>query len=324
MLRILLCILLVLPCSAVLDANAQFTSGAQGRENQHLLRTQNVPNVRQHYAIAETTTVTRLENNQPPVEYQREVVYYFTQLAKESPKKGFTTIEVNIDSMLYRMKRGEEVWEYNSQDRGVAPTLTPDMEMLTAALNRPFTLTLSPYGEAVKIESKDIDWLKNYVVVEGRTVLDTVRKFVWLDGVSDAALYALGDVRHNLLPFTFVHSDSTWKRAVAFRTDGLTFQDTARVSFSSIDQERYMLHARADSLQPALEAVYSFGIDDDFAHVLSGSGTADMTLTVNHYGVVEKAHWVLQATTAMRRDTQAFTEKIRTVHSLTLIGQYRW
>lgn len=324
MLRIFVCLLLVCPCFAVQQAYAQFTSN-NGKENQHLLRTQNVPGVRQHYALAETTAVTRIEPNKPPMEYQREIVYYFSQLAKESPKKGFTTIEVNVDSMSYRMKSGDSVWQYTSQQpEGAVIQLTPDMEIATAVLNRPFTLTLSPYGEITTIESQDIDWLKKYVVVEGRTMLDTVKKFRWLEAVSFPVLAGLGDVRSNLLPFTFVGADSTWQRAVAFRTNSVDFQDSARVSFATMDEERYTLQARADSLHALQGQTTSFGIDGDFTRVLGGNGTGTGMITVNRYGVVEKANWALQVSTSMQHGKQTFTEKIRTVHSLTLIGQYRW
>lgn len=300
---------------------AQLAPASDGR---YLLRTQNAPGVRQNYTLTETTTVVRTGKDMQPMEYRREVVYYFSQHANEEPQKGFTKLEVIVDSMTYRMVRAGDVWTYNSQDVTADQALSlPDIEASSALLNRPFTVTLSPYGEIVKTESEEIDWLKNYVVVEGRTMLDTLKKFVWLDGISGPVINNIADVRLNLLPFTFITPDSTWKRSVSFRAADISFSDTAAVSVTKVDEDNYILSAHADSLRAVQQITHKFD-RQDFVSVTGGTGKATASLTVSRFGTVHNAEWTLEADAQLKEGTQEFHEKLRKVYSLTLTGQYRW
>lgn len=322
MLRVFACFVLACLCIHTAPSLAQLRPAAS--DGRYLLRTQYVPGVRQNYQLTETTSVVRTGKDMQPMEYRREVVYYLTQFADQEPQKGFTTVQVNIDSMTYTMVRGGDTWTYNSQEAAASQNLTlPDIEASSALLNRPFMITLSPYGEIVKVESQDIDWLKHYVVVEGRTMLDTLKKFTWLDGVSGPVINNLADVRLNLLPFTFVEPDSTWKRAVSFRAAGMDFIDTARVTVSKADGDNYLLQAHADSLRPIQRMTHKFD-RNDFVMVTGGTGRADMSLTVSPFGVVHQAGWTLEAEAQLSEGAQEFRERVRKVYSLTLTGQYRW
>ncbi len=315
---------------ALQPAHAQNRSasapGKPGKlDNEYLLRTQNTPGVRQNYSLEETTTVTRNSPDGKPLSYKRSIVYYITQGADAEPQKGFTTIKVNIDSMTYRMEMGEQVHVYDSQvmvnnDPSISNS---DIETHTALLNRPFTITISPYGEVVGIQSTEIDWLKNYVLVEGKDALDTLKKFIWLDGVSNEAAINTSDIRFNLLPFTFVKPDSTWHRSISLRADGLDFRDTASVVVKALEGEEFVLSATADSLRPVKRSLYR-PERNSLVELLDGNGTADISLRLSRRGMVQSAQWSLKAKAQFREGSETFTETISKDYSLKLTGQFRW
>lgn len=301
-------------------------SGSSGKfDNEYLLRTQNAPGIRQNYTLEETTTVTRTSEKGDPVRYKRTIVYYITQGADAEPQKGFTTIEVNIDSMTYRMELGERVTSYDSQVLASNnPTISnTDIETHTALLNRPFTMVVSPYGEVTSITGAEIDWLKNYVLVEGRDVLDTLKKFIWLDGVSSQNAAYLADVRTNLLPFTFVKPDSVWQRTVSLRADGVDFSSAAKVQVTSLEGDVFTIEATADSLRPEKGLLYR-PEREKLAESLDGLGSATIAMRLNRHGMVEKSAWSLKAQLRFREGGTTFTDTISKEYSLTLTGQFRW
>jgi hypothetical protein len=276
------------------------------------------------YKLTEETKVYRQFADSSSQEYKREVTYFLTQFVPDPPENGFDKVEVSIDSMLYKYTEGDAVFEFDSQSEKMPSTSFFDLTVTSVPLGRAFTMTYSPYGDVAKIEGEDIDWLKKYVTVDGKKSLDTMKKYIWVRGVSDEHLLYLGDIQKRIIPLRTMQIDSTWKAMFAFEMDGITFNDAATtVKISDLSSGNFTLMAVADSMTTP-QTFGRFNEINEFVNIEASSAKGKYILKISPKGAIENAQADFYAEVSARFKKESFKEKIWTKATWELLGQFKW
>jgi hypothetical protein len=320
-----LCCALALPLFGQSD-----TKGQKAPELKYALRVDFKENVYASYVMDEKTTVNRMYRDSIGKQYQRKVQYHFTQ-SPESPKSDGLPLITNIDSMKYAFMDGPTQLLYDSQNPKAATVNTefPDAISNMALLNHQFVLVYSPQTQVVKVrgvdQPGDIDWLRDYIIKEGKDALDTAQRFTWLNALKDEQAAWIGDVSKELISGKMVISpDSVWKRSIRLRLDGIDFIDTVEVRVSAYSKGEYVLEAVSKALTPVtLDDARFFGVPAPVP-IQSGSGQGVITMEMNSSGWVKKVTLKYNAKVTSQYKREQFTQDIATETTWTLLGRYKW
>ncbi|MGA1434044.1 MAG: hypothetical protein ACO34C_00945, partial [Candidatus Kapaibacteriota bacterium] len=198
-----------------------------------------------------------------------------------------------------------------------------------ALLNHQFVLVYSPQTEVVNVrgvdQPGDIEWLRNYIINEGKDALDTAQKFTWLNALTDEQAAWIGDVSKELIAGKMVIApDSVWKRGIRLRLDGIDFIDTVEVRVSAYSKGEYVVEAVSKALKPVTSNdARFFGVPAPVP-IQQGEGQGTIIMEMNSSGWVKKVTLKYNAKVTAQYKREQFTQDINTETTWTLLGRYKW
>lgn len=275
-----------------------------------------------NYVFKEETDIVRTHSDNSERTFKREVTYYFTQVAPLPAVDGFSTVHITIDSMVYRFSEDGAKVEYVSM-RDQSPNLNfLDLLYATVPLNRTFELVISPYGDIAEVKGVAVDWLRNYVTVEGKDILAPIQTFLWMDGISNNNLRHIADMTRGIIPNASLTRDSVWNKSVALRINNMDFTGQANANISYAQDNTYRIEAAANDLSVKTGETRLYGITE-MVNLTSGSGRTAFTIELEGSDV-RKVTADCSALMTAQVQQEKFSEKVSTHLSWTLIGQTQW
>ncbi len=280
-------------------------------------------NVYSAYKLTETTDVKRTYSDGSAKDYVREVTYFFTTLVSKLPEDGFNTLTITIDSMLYKFKEGDKVYEFDSQDPEKAIPSILDLTVHAVPLARTFDMIYSSYHDVASLEGEEFETLKDQILVQGKGLIDEVNQTIWLRGFSYETLTSLTDLPKGTIPYVRVRKDTVWKAKFRTQLDGINFFDTAFCRVADYQAGVFTIEAKLDSLRPFMEGVV---LHDIRAIVMVDSGLIRGTYKyqIRPNGSINYAEAIFEGTVYPRIRNEVFTQYIRKKSVWELIRQYRW
>ena len=275
------------------------------------------------YKFNEVTEVTRTYSDGSQKNYKRDITYYFTQFIPDLPKDEFNTVKVSIDSLLYKFQVSDAVFEWNSQIDTLAPPNFPDLNAVSIALGRDYDMIYSPYGELVKIEGEKLDWLKNYIVVEGKDRLDSLKKIIWLRGISSEHLKFLTDLQKRIIQPGKVRRDSIWTSPINIQLDEVNYFDTSKTRITDYDAGYISLETKMSDLRPVQENIRLYDISQ-VANSIDGTGSGIYGIRVGANGWISKAWMDVKGTLKAQVKNEIFTQTIMTKANWEIISHYKY
>ncbi|MES2765310.1 MAG: hypothetical protein V4642_05550 [Bacteroidota bacterium] len=279
-----------------------------------------------NYVFKEETTINRVHSDSSMRNLKREITYFLSQVALKPSEDGFITVQTTIDSMLYRFADGPSIIEYSSM-RDAKPNLQfLDLAYATVPVNRTFETVISPYGDVAEVKGEAVDWLRNYVTVEGQEkgvdILAPIQKYLWLDGISDNNLKHFGDLTKGIIPNGKVKRDSVWNRDVSVRMNSIDFSGPVKANISSAKDGIYRIEAASDGVVARPADIRVYGITE-LVKLNSGKGKASFSIELNDDDVRRvEADYTSSISATIKNET--FTDNISTHLSWTLTGQTQW
>lgn len=280
-------------------------------------------NVYTAYKLTETTDVKRTYSDGSAKDYTREVTYYFTTLVSKLPEDGFNTLTVTIDSMTYKFKEGNKIYEFDSQDHEKEIPNILDLTVQAVPLGRTFDMIYSPYHDVASIESEEFETLKDQILNAGKGMMDEVNQTIWLRGFSNETLIQIADLPKGTIPFVRVRKDTVWKTKFRFQIDGINFLDTAHSRLADYQAGVFTIEAKIDSLRPLPEGVV---LHDIRAIVTVDSGLVQGTFKyqIRPNGTVSFAEANFEGTVYPRIRNEVFRQYMRKKSTWEMLKQYRW
>ena len=313
----LLLLVLWLPLPLVAQGT---TSSAASAAKLYRVQTLYTAGVAQTYEITEQTSATRWYSDSSQKTYDRTITYFTTIRCIES-MNGIARIIVNVDSMRYRFSAEGRFIEYDSE-KDVSPKNFADLNAYIGPLNRPFTLTVSPYGEVTKIEGEQISYWREYLA-DNAAGVDSVVHLMWTQAMSDANLLHYGDLQKRVVPGLNVGVDSTWNASMALRLDGVEYQGRTKARLTSADGGLLTLAVNDTLTAAAPQDVHVYGIPN-IVRVQEGLAAIEHSVQLNRTGTIQQVENI--ASTWMRAQVlmEVFTQRARVTTTWKLTGQYQW
>jgi hypothetical protein len=275
------------------------------------------------YKLVEQTEIKRTYSDGSNKDYTRDITYYLTQFVSKLPEDGFNTVSVTIDSMIYDLKDGEKTYHFDSQAHDKEIPNIQDLTAIAIPLGRTYDMIYSPYNEVVRVEGEDLDWLKDYVLVKGKDILDTIKKTIWMRGISDTHLAYLADLQKNTIPSVKVRKDTVWFSPFKFQFDGITFFDTAQSRIAEYNAGVFTIESRINNMKPLKEAVILYDIN---TLVTADSGKFDGTYSykLRPNGTITYAEANFQGVVYPKIRNEVFTQMVKKRTIWELLDQFKW
>ncbi len=310
-------VLLGVALSVTMHAQQQ---GAQPPQREYRLQALYRAGIAQNYEVVEQTTVERTHSDGSKRTYERKVLMQMTVRAIES-LDGIAKIVVNIDSLNYVFRSDGLEISYDSQKDIVLKNFA-DLNNYIGPLNRPFELTVSPYGEVTKIEGEQIAFWRDYLD-ENAADLDTVVYAIWRHSLDRENLLQYGDVQKRIIPGVKRGVDSTWKHQFQSRIDGIIFEGKVTSRLAAYEGGRFTLITK-DSVPARKNALtHVYGIPS-LSTVQGGYATVDNTLQLTTNGTIDELTTISKALVTARVSNETFTHAITSSTHWKLTGQYQW
>jgi hypothetical protein len=277
------------------------------------------------YKFTENSKIVRTMSDSSKRRFSRDAEYYFTFKVPNSPDNGFNTYEFSIDSLKYKFTEDGDTYEYNSQSDNPGPVTFEDLKNTVVPLGKEFTLTYSPYGEIVKVEGESLDWLRNYVVVEGKGVLDSLETHLWLDGISKQRLVSICDPKKLIFPANQVYLDSNWNSTMEFQVMNITCFDTSIAKIKSLSNGVFDIVGESTGKISALkEPVRFYGFKDYLVNVIKINGNGNYEMVFGPRGLIRsfKLNYFVKLTGKVKQEV--FNDMIDTKQSWEMLNQYKY
>jgi hypothetical protein len=185
-------------------------------------------------------------------------------------------------------------------------------------------MTYSPYGEVAKVEGDDLDWLRNYVTDPKAKSVDTVTKFIFLDGISKERLSYLADIKKINFPPDAIERDSVWKSPIAFQADGVNFFDTATVKISNVRGVYVDLEAKFNNVRPMNHGGLYYGVKNEILNVEQAKGSGSFNLELSPKGTVRHSRLITTVESIVPVKNDKFTQTVTTQSDWDLVIQYQY
>ncbi|MFZ9869536.1 MAG: DUF6263 family protein [Candidatus Kapaibacteriota bacterium] len=311
------CLVLAAVCMAAVPTVAQ-TSGAPSK--QYRAQVIYTAGVAQSYEITEQTTATRWYSDSSQKNYDRTITYFTTIRCIES-MDGIARVVVNVDSMRYRFMADGRLVEYDSE-KDVSPKNFSDINAYIGPLNRPFTLTVSPYGEVSALEGEQVEYWRDYLA-DNSSGIDSVTYLMWTQAISDENLLHYGDLQKRVVPGLTTGKDSTWNLTMTLRVDGVTYKGRTKATLTDVDGGLLTMTV-SDTLQAvAPQPLRVYGVPY-VVQLMEGHADVSHTLQMSRTGSIQQVDNVASTWWKGRVLMEEFTQRVRTTTTWKLKGQYQW
>lgn len=277
--------------------------------------------IRDIYVMSDTTTVVRKYSDSSLRKFKREYEFYLTEVSQSPPDQGVYKISVSTDSLFYKFTEGNATFDFNSQADNPGALNFEDLKKVIVPLGKDFTMTYSPYGEVVSTEGERLDWLRNYVLEQGKGILDTVRTFLWLDGISLNHLKFLCDAKKIVYPLEPPMKDSIWYSPIDFQLNSLNFYDTVGVKITDVNEGNITMEAKLNNIRAFPEPGIFYGIKDMLLPIESCKGTGTFKLIISPKGTLKYSEINADVDITVRVHNDIFTEHIQSKLVWNLLEQ---
>lgn len=327
-------IILAMAVTVFVSASAQNKLPVAGQpiQKKYSIKVDFPSSVASSYAMTEKTTVKRDYRDDQHKNYEREVSYYFTMGKVGETDDGLTKIMCNIDSLKYSLKEGNVILHYDSQNPRNSNIKGDfaDLIYTQAPLNHTFVLLLDKKNIVKGITGNDenggIEWLRNYILVEGAEAMDTAQKFLWLDGISLNRLQTLVDMNGGLVrERMLIAEDSSWSQPSLVRLDCIEFSDTLTAKVTDVSRGVYSIESTVSGLQANVNREHRmFGIPGPGTVLSTESGSGKTKLKVNQQGSIRSYDADFTAKVNCKYGNEKFVQTITTSVRCSILNQFEW
>lgn len=313
--------LISLPALTLFLISAVFV---QDQSDEQQIRIKYPLNILNHYSTTENTSVVRTFSDNTTRQYSRDIIYFFTTKLISLPNNEFMELDVKIDSMKYRfIENGKEITA-NTEDEDFGESVyTEDLSNTVIPNTKTFIMVFSPYGDLAKITSDAVEKLRNYVIKHSESSTDTLKRYNWLNQLSDYHLRYIADIKKLIIPIDPIKKDSVWKSPLIVRLDNKTFIDTAEVWIAHIELGEYFIEAVGN--KPKFLDNYGsfYGIRYPMK-IDSTLGKTKYSLRVDPYGTINETQGLYSAKVFARSNREVFNDSITVKTSTILLGRYNY
>jgi hypothetical protein len=275
--------------------------------------------VAQSYIITEKTNAKRTFEDGNEQSYQRDVKYYTTVRCIET-SDGISTLVVNMDSLEYAFTADGATVEYDSQ-KDITPKNFADLNTYLGPLNRPYQITVSPYGAVSDVKGEQVDFWRDYLN-ENAPDLDSVTYMIWIQSLSDENLLHYGDLQKRVIPGLKVAIDSTWEHLYTVRLDGVQYSGRVTSHFDDYSGGYYRL-STVDTIQASNQLIHTYGLPV-ITTVYEGEAAIDHKVELSNGGSINSVELVAQSWFKAKALNVHFKQETTTVTNWSLTGQYQW
>lgn len=239
-------------------------------------------NIVHQYVFKDSTSVNRMYSDSSMFNYLQNIDYNISIKSPNRPDdEGNFSLDVSIDSIYFRFDSPKKKAEYNTAwDEGRPPFDIRNYEISTVPLGMEYTLHYSPYDEVTNITGDRLVEKLRTLNDSKNGLTDSIRKYIWLGGLSNRNLEFLGDVNKNFLPENKVTPDTFWITTIKCRVDDVYFIDTVKMKIKSYTTKMFKLTGESIGryLEKAPMMIYNI---DKFVYpsYISGKSTYYMELT---------------------------------------------
>ena len=317
-------ILLITACFA-LNAQTEIKKGEDGEEPRFYIFSKFPVNVVHLYDFTEETKVSRKYSDSSTVDYTRYLNYDISLHAPSPPdEEEFQNILVSVDSLIYRFKDSDDSVSYNSQDdEAVPPFNILDYEQSGVPLGKEYELRYNPYYEVVDVTGEQLEFDINYIKDPEKGMNDTLRRFVWLNRLSDKHLSFMADIRKGLFPDFKAPEDTSWKADIYLELDGIPLGDSVRVHFKEYTVRNYLLEGESIGIIPIKASAVVHNIKSK-SEVLDAKGDIKYEMKVSPRGVVNLLKIDADVTFKMKIEKEVFHQRVQSVYTWELGKMYKW
>lgn len=241
-------------------------------------------NVTHKYDFTENTTVKRTYSDSSQIEYSKIVVYHMSLMAPNAPKDGFQPLEISIDSLKYKFKDDKYDIDYNSQSNvDVPPFNVFDYEKTSVLLGKEYEFDYNPYYEIIDVKGDRLAEQLYRLNDPKKGMRDPLRKYVWLDQLSNEHLEFASDLRKGLFPPFRAQMDTTWKTTSYLELEGIALTDSLEMTLTDFDIKNFTIVGKSFDIKTIDKDVVLHTIKDR-SQVLSADGNIDYLLKVSPRG----------------------------------------
>ncbi len=293
-------------------------------ELRYSLKQQHPINVRKIYKMTQDAVVRRTYKDSSFIDYQRTIEYYLTTRVIEQ-NDGFTTVTVLIDSMRYVFANLTDSMQttYNSQTDKLNNEFD-DLTYATIPNSRIWNITYSSYGDIVKVESEDMNWVREYIKPL-KNKMTPMQYAMWDWASRDENMIWLGDIDRNVLPEARIKPTDTWQQDVHMRVSNMDFTSPANFNVVSFQDSVFTIQGKADSLQFKEAPIETYlPMNSDLSQLVSANGTATYHLEMQRFGTVQFVDVNARIHAYIRDVASSYHEDITLRNTIELLGMFKW
>ncbi|MGC8748061.1 MAG: hypothetical protein ACP5RR_04155 [Candidatus Kapaibacteriota bacterium] len=277
-----------------------------------------------NYVLSDTTIAKRIYSDSTIREYTRIVNYYLTLYQPDSPKEGFSKVEISIDSLRYKFIEGNKVIEFTNIETAQPSVFKfDDFQTYSIPMSMQFDIIYSPYGEVAKIEGERLIEKRNYVEQLKSTIPDSIWYYNWKDGLSDQRLKQIGDVIKITYPINPVYRDSLWSSPIELQIDGLQIIDTAELKAVGFMNNKYSIIGKFKNPHSIWEKTKFYDVKSISLPYKVTNAYGDLAQTLSATGLVHDFDIRLNLTLEVGNPT-IFSEHLKKILHWEMVNSYRF
>lgn len=293
-------------------------------EDKHYLKLRYLETYNDHYKMTESKQVKRFFGSNVIKEYSTETIYYFTHKLKKTDSDGFLEILIKIDSLYFRFKEGNVELSANSQSEDYLNFTHEELGLSSMPLGQEFVITVSPYGDIVKIEGEKLSWKREYISKSSAGMKDTSLVYSWRQGLSDNRLAHLIFFKKISIPISYVTMDSIWKSQFALQLNRVDFNGTLFSRIQNNTNGNYTFGGEIQGLKAEKQQALFFGFKKEFISLDSAVSSGNYYMTLNPKGHAELSEGDFKTAFYLKKGGNQFTDSVYSKIKYEFVGRYKY
>jgi len=281
------------------------------------------PLARNHYSFTEKSDITRTYSDGSVLTYSREVTFFFDLKAPNPENDGFLTLDISIDSMLYKYTKGDYIYSYNSQGDLPGNFELKDFTANIASLSRFFEVTYSPYGNVSKLEGED---LSEYIdkLEKRKDSFNPVDYYLWSQGASSPRLIQIIDMKKIQYPEIRIAEDSSFKSPVYIQLNHIDLQDTLDITLDKVSSGMMYLSGSFNDPKSFTKETHFEDINDQLVEVQNVAAKGTVSIELTPRGTPEKTEIDMTMEVKGKIKREVFSEVVKSKMIWQLLGQWEY
>ena len=289
------------------------------------------PNVVHKYTLTDSTNVHRIFSDSSEQKYSYNNLLHFNEKAPgRRDADGFLDIRVSIDSLAFDFMdstKNKHV-EYNTNwDEGRPPFSFRPFTQWMVLVGKECELTYSTYNEVVEIAGEryfeELDRLKDPKI--GFTPEDSIKKFIWVDGVDLDNIAFIADVSKGLLPPNDgkIPKDSSWKAIIHNRVNGVHIIDTVLLEIVYYSAKQYIIEGESIGMTIDKKRVLPNNLNIlSYPSGIEGTGKYKIKMTPR--GAIQVLETVYDVYVTVPLKSEYYMENIQSKMVWNLLNRYKY